>query len=101
MRELLAILWALDTLHHYLYGKNYIYMSTNSKIKRWKERVKERSVEVLYKPGKDNFVADALSHQNVHSLQDAPESDAATGHSQESLTYVIEYTDKSTASKTR
>ncbi|KAH8338199.1 hypothetical protein KR074_005839, partial [Drosophila pseudoananassae] len=107
-RELLAIVWALDTLRHYLYGKNDIKTYTdhqpltfavsdknpNSKIKRWKERIEESGARVLYKPGKENYVADALSRQNVHALQNEPESDAATVHSEESLTYVIEASDK-------
>jgi len=55
-RELLAIVWALDTLRHYLYGKNDINIYTDhppltfavsdknphSKIKRWKVRIEER-----------------------------------------------------------
>ncbi|KAH8326867.1 hypothetical protein KR067_005017, partial [Drosophila pandora] len=34
--------------------------------------------KVLYKPGKENYVADALSRQNVYALQNEPESDIAT-----------------------
>lgn len=74
-RELLAIVWALDTLRHYLYGKSNINIYTdhqplifavsdrnpNSKIKRWKARIEDTGARVLYKPGKDNHVADALS----------------------------------------
>ncbi|KAH8415435.1 hypothetical protein KR222_001502, partial [Zaprionus bogoriensis] len=42
----------------------------------------------------ENFVADALSRQNVNALQDAHQSDAATIHSELSLTYTVETTDK-------
>lgn len=35
-----------------------------------------------------------MSRQNVNALQDAPESDAATIHSEATLTHVIESTDK-------
>jgi len=39
-------------------------------------------------------VADALSRQNVNVLEDCPNSDIATIHSEESLTYTIETTEK-------
>ncbi|KAH8415430.1 hypothetical protein KR222_000902, partial [Zaprionus bogoriensis] len=42
----------------------------------------------------ENFVADALSRQNVNALQDEPQSDAATIHSELSLTSTVETTDK-------
>ncbi len=32
-RELLAIIWALDSLQHYLYGKNYIRIYTDHQSK--------------------------------------------------------------------
>ncbi|KAH8318203.1 hypothetical protein KR067_011438, partial [Drosophila pandora] len=42
----------------------------------------------------ENFVADALSRQNINALQNEPESDCATVHSEESSTYTIETTEK-------
>lgn len=45
---------------------------------------------IHYKPGKENFVADTLSRQNVNALQDEPLSDMVTVHSEISLTYTIE-----------
>lgn len=107
-RELLAIVWALKSLRSYLYGvKNLnIYTdhqpltfavsdrNTNAKIKRWKAFIDEHNAKIFYKPGKENFVADALSRQNIHALEENAPSDLATVHSELSLTYTIESTDK-------
>ncbi|KAH8357983.1 hypothetical protein KR084_006494, partial [Drosophila pseudotakahashii] len=56
--------------------------------------VDEHNATVVYTPGKQNQVADALSRQNVNALEDSGDSDAATIHSEESLTYTIETTDR-------
>ncbi|KAH8386070.1 hypothetical protein KR093_007572, partial [Drosophila rubida] len=107
-RELLAIVWALGKLQHYLYGTREINIftdhqpltfavserNTNAKIKRWKAFIEEHNARIHYKPGKENFVADALSRQNVNALQNEPQSDAATIHSEVSLTYTVETTKK-------
>lgn len=74
-KEMLAIVWALDNLRSYLYGAKKIRIYTdhqpltfalgnrnyNAKLKRWKARIEEYSCELIYKPGKSNVVADALS----------------------------------------
>lgn len=74
-KEMLAIVWALDNLRNYLYGAKKIKIYTdhqpltfalgnrnfNAKLKRWKARIEEYSHELIYKPGKSNYVADALS----------------------------------------
>lgn len=74
-REMLAIVWALDNLRNYLYGAKKIKIltdhqpltfslsnrNTNAKLKRWKARIEEYNYELVYKPGKTNLVADALS----------------------------------------
>jgi len=39
-------------------------------------------------------VTDALSRQNINSMQNKPQSDVATVHSEVSLTYTAESTDK-------
>ena len=106
-RELLAIVWALDSLCHYLYGKNdrRIYtdispLSSRSQIEiltpklRWKAQIEESGAKVFYKPGKENYVTDGLSRQNINILEESILSDAATAHSEVSLTHVIEATDK-------
>lgn len=72
---MLAIVWALDNLRAYLYGAGTIRVYTdhqpltfalgnrnfNVKLKRWKARIEEYNCELIYKPGKSNVVADALS----------------------------------------
>lgn len=118
-RELLAIVWALKSLRNYLYGVKDLNIFTdhqpltfavsdrnsNTKIKRWKAFIDEHNAKIFYKPGKENLVADALSRQNVHALQNLAlqddyavendsSSDIATMHSEISLSYTIESTDK-------
>lgn len=74
-RELLTIVWALKSLRNYLYGVRTLNIFTdhqpltfavsdrnsNAKIKRWKALIDEHNANLLYKPGKENYVADALS----------------------------------------
>jgi len=67
--------------------------SPNAKLKRWKGIIDDHGPKVIYKPGKDNLVADALSRQNINVLQDTPESDGATIHSKQPLSYTIDTTD--------
>lgn len=126
-RELLAIVWALQKLRNFLYGVRYLNIYTdhqpltfsvsdrnpNAKIKRWAAFVDEHNAKIIYKPGKENYVADALSRQNIHTLnvesmrtekhfepqslntlEEDNHSDLATVHSEISLTYTIESTEK-------
>jgi len=104
----LAIVWAIGKLQNYLYGTKEIRIftdhqpltfavserNTNAKIKRWKAFIEEHNAKVFYKLGKENFVADALSRQNINAIQGEPQSDVATIHSELSLTYTVESTDK-------
>jgi len=105
-RELLAIVWALGKLQNFLYGSREINIFTdhqpltfavadkNTNAKRMKSYIDQHNAKVFYKPGKENFVADALSRQNLNALQNETRSDAATIHSELSLTYRLETTDK-------
>ncbi|KAH8289077.1 hypothetical protein KR054_002896, partial [Drosophila jambulina] len=107
-RELLAIVWAIGKLQNYLYGTKEIRIftdhqpltfavserNTNAKIKRWKAFIEEHNAKLFYKPGKENFFPDALSRQNINAMQNEPQSDVATIHSELSLTYTVESTDK-------
>ena len=78
--ELAAVVFALKTWWHYLYGekvqvftdhKSLKYLFTqkelNMRQRRWLELVKNYDIEILYHPGKANVVADALSRKAVHT----------------------------------
>lgn len=98
-RELLAIVWAFQKLRHYLYGIKNIHIFTdhqpltfamsdknpNSKIKRWTAFINSFAPTYFYKPRKDNKVADALSRQYIHNLDDTDD----TVHSEISLSHTI------------
>jgi len=70
------------SLRNYLYGVKYLNIFTdhqpltfavsdrnpNAKIKRWKAFIDEHNAPIFFKPGKENYVADALSRQHIHSL---------------------------------
>ena len=71
-KELLAIVWAVKQFRQYLYGRKFklvtdhrplIYASSslNQKIVRWNLVLTEFDFETIYRPGKENVVADALS----------------------------------------
>lgn len=80
-KELLAIVWALQKLRNYLYGIADLTIYTdhqslifsvsdknpNTKLKRWKNFIEEYGAKILYKPGHQNIVADALSRQQINS----------------------------------
>lgn len=76
-REAYAIVWALQNLKNYLYGRSDTIVLTdhqpitfsikhenpNNKLRRWYAFMEECGVTLRYKPGKENVVADALSRQ--------------------------------------
>jgi len=91
-RELLAIVWALKNLRNYLFGVKSLQIFTdhqpltfavsdkspNAKLKRWKGIIDYHGAKLVYKPGKEIHVADALSRQNINVLEEEIESDVAS-----------------------
>jgi hypothetical protein len=76
--ELAAVVFALKTWRHYLYGdicdiytdhKSLKYIFTLKKLnlrqRRWLELIKDYDLTIQYHPGKANVVADALSWTGV------------------------------------
>jgi len=77
--ELAAVVFALKTWRHYLYGSQFQVFSDHKSLKylfdqkelnmrqrRWTEYLKDYDFELLYHPGKANVVADALSQKRMH-----------------------------------
>lgn len=80
-KELLAIVWATKHFRPYLYGRKFIiytdhrplawlnsFKEPNSKLTRWKLRLSEFNFEVIYKKGRQNTNADALSRIKLNVL---------------------------------
>ena len=78
--ELAAVVFALKTWRHYLYGKKiqvftdhkslkYLFTQRelNMRQRRWLKLVKDYDIEIMYHPGKANVVADALTRKAVHT----------------------------------
>jgi hypothetical protein len=79
--ELVAMVHALKTWRHYLYGQKcdvytdhkslkYIFtqLERNTRQRRWLELIKDYELEIHYHPGKANVVADALSRKSQTNM---------------------------------
>ena len=77
-RKLLPVIHALRTWWHYLLGNHFIVVTDHNSLKylqtqptlsrrqaRWAELLAEFDFDIVYRPGKSNVVADALSRLNA------------------------------------
>ena len=84
-KEMCAIMHALDRWRPFLLGRHFkvytdhrslVYLKTqpnlNQRQLRWMERAADYDCEILYKPGKENVVADALSRIHIRALSSLP-----------------------------
>lgn len=79
-KELLAIVWATKYFRPYLYGRKFKIYSDhkplqwavnlkepNSKLTRWRLKLSEYDYQIIYKSGKCNTNADALSRVEINN----------------------------------
>lgn len=80
-KEMLAIIWALDSLRNYVYGAEILIYTdhmpltfamspknNNNKMKKWMAHLDEHNHQIFYKPGRTNLVADALSRVQINNM---------------------------------
>ena len=88
-KEFLAVLWSIERLHQFLYGRFFTLRTDHQCLKqlltngveggaapcrviRWATKLLQYNFAVSYIPGKQNFVADALSripHQDFSHME--------------------------------
>ncbi|AAA92249.1 ORF B [Trichoplusia ni TED virus] len=81
-KELLAIVWATKYFRPYLFGRKFKILTDhkplqwmmnlkdpNSRMTRWRLRLSEYDFSVVYKKGKSNTNADALSRVEIHTTE--------------------------------
>lgn len=84
-KELLAIVWATKYFRPYLYGRKFKIFSDhkplqwlfsvkepNSKLLRWRLKLEEYDYQIMYKKGKLNQNADALSRIQLNITDNSP-----------------------------
>lgn len=82
-RELLAIVWSVKHFRPYLYGRKFKLITDHrpltwlfsikdpgSRLARWRLKLEEYDYEIIYKPGKVNKNADALSRIKVTHINE-------------------------------
>lgn len=84
-KEFLAILHSVETFRHYIYNTHFTIVTDhrpllyikgadcNTRVQKWRFKLSEYDYEVIYRPGKRNIAADALS-RNVPEDSDNQEN---------------------------
>lgn len=80
-RELLAIVWSVKHFRPYLFGRRFKLVTDHkplqwlfsvkdpgSRLSRWRLQLEEYDYEIIYKPGKKNGNADALSRITINTI---------------------------------
>lgn len=83
-RELLAIIWSVHHFRPYLYGRRFKLVTDHrpltwlfsikdpgSRLARWRLKLEEYDYEIVYKPGKINCNADALSRIRLNHIKES------------------------------
>ncbi|CAF0952553.1 unnamed protein product [Brachionus calyciflorus] len=87
-KELLAVVMSIEYFHQYLYGKFFTVNTdhlpltwikkkkdTHPRLERWLLRLSLYNLEIIYKPGKENVVADMLSRLPDENLEKSEKLD--------------------------
>lgn len=113
-KELLAIVWAVKYFRPYLYGRKFTIFTDHrplawlnslkepgSKLTRWKLRLSEFDFDIIYKKGKQNCNADALSRIKLNVLTNETDDISMQGNvgETERSDSPIEISDSSEASQ--
>lgn len=100
-RELLGIVWAIEHFRPYVFGRKFKVQTdhkplvwtgrlkeSSARITRWKEVLSQYNMDITYKPGKENVVADWLSRAlHVNAMETT-----AGEHSGELQRFIREWT---------
>lgn len=89
-QELLAIVWASKHFRPYLYGHKFKILTDHkpltwlfsvkdpgSRLIRWRLKLEEYDYEIIYKAGKYNVNADALSRIEINAIEENNELERA------------------------
>jgi hypothetical protein len=81
-KELLAVVWATKYFRPYLFGRKFVIVTDhkplqwlfnlkepNSRLVRWRLKLEEFDYKIIYKKGKQNTNADALSRTEINAIE--------------------------------